>query len=481
MTDYFLGIDLGTSGVKAGMLNPMSMELNCVSMREYDDVPEQDPDILWERTIESIKESVRMLDDHGQVRAIGLSGQMHGAALYDPDGMLIGPIINWKDEKRSTKAIIEKMKRIMGDRTWDELGTNISSGYTGAILFGIKENDPDLFRQISHFVLPTDFLRGKLLGKNSYATDQTNAFGTGLFNTKLNCWQEELIERFQLPLNIFPEIHGSSQQAGAIAEEVADLVGLQRGIPIIYGGGDNQMSMLGSGLVGAGSPLLVNIGTAAQISRVISKYQKYPGLDTRSYFQGSYAIVAASLAGGGSYKWLRDEARRAGVDIDYCEMDELASQIPPGAGGLVFCSGPTRQNPERKRGFYGNTALESSPAHRARAVMEGVLMDLYTPFQILREDDHCNFMVGAGKGLQKSRVWSRVTADLFAKSVRITNSESAVCGAALMAALGAGYIDNLDEPVQSIACQVEIIPELANARFYRDEFIPTWYTWVSEA
>ncbi len=479
--DYFLGIDLGTSGVKAGLLDPVTMKLNCVSMREYDDFPDQDPDVLWEQTIAAVKESVSLLGAHRSVKAIGLSGQMHGAVLYDAGGMLISPIINWKDEKRSTKAIVEKMKRTMGNRTWDELGTDISSGYSGAILFGIKENDPDMFHRIAHFVLPTDFLRGNLLGENSYATDQTNAFGTGLFNTKLNRWQEELIEEFQLPLNIFPEIHDTSQKAGEISERIAHLVGLEKGIPIIYGGGDNQMSMLGSGLVGPDSPILINIGTAAQISKVISKYHKYPGLDTRSYFQGSYAIVGASLAGGGSYKWLREEARQEGMDIDYLEMDGLASRVPPGADGLVFCTGPTRQNPNRKRGFYGNTAGRNSLPRRARAVMEGVLMDLYAPYQILSKDNQRNFMVGAGKGLQKSRVWSQIAADLFGKSVRITDFENAVCGAALMAALGVGGIKNLDKPVQSITYTAEMVPEHSNANFYRDEFVHTWYTRVGSA
>lgn len=481
MLDYVLGIDLGTSGVKAGMLNPVTLKLDCVSIREYDDFPEQDPDILWGRTIEAVKDSVSSLGARGQVKAIGLSGQMHGAVLYDADGMLISPIITWKDEKRSTHAIIEKTKQVIRERARDELGTEVSSGYTGAILLGIKENDPDLFHRIAHFVLPTDFLRGKLLGKNNYATDPTNAFGTGLFNTKLNRWHEELIRVFQLPLRIFPEVHETSQVAGLISEGMARLVGLPGEIPIIYGGGDNQMSMLGSGLVGPDSPILINIGTAAQISKVSARYQDYPGLDTRSYFQGLFAIVGASLAGGGSYAWLRQEVKHEGLNTDYLKMDELASQAPPGADSLVFCTGPTRRNPNRKRGFYGNTGESSSLALRARAVMEGVLMDLYDPYQILSKGEQPRFILGAGKGLQKSRVWSQIAADLLGTGVRIADFENAVCGAALMAALSVGSIENLDEAVQSITYTAEMVPEQANENFYRDEFVHTWLSEVTGA
>jgi xylulokinase len=481
MVDPVLGIDLGTSSVKAGILNPATLNLDCVSIREYPDLPEQEPEVLWRRTIEAVKDSVRLFGDRGMVKAIGLTGQMHGAVLYDDDGMLIGPIITWKDEKHSTQAIIEKMKLIIADQTHGELGTDVSSGYSAVILLWIKEHEPDLFQRIAHFVLPTDFLRGKLLEKKDYATDPTNAFGTGLFNTRLNRWHEELIQEFQLPLNIFPEIHESSQIAGIISERIARLLGLQREVPIIFGGGDNQMSMLGSGLAGPDSPILLNIGTAAQISKVISSYQNYPGLDTRSYFHGLYAIVGASLAGGGSYQWLREEFRREGVDLDYLEMDELASRVPPGADGLVFCTGPTRRNPNRKRGFYGNTPGKNSLPWRARAVMEGVLMDLYAPYQTLSKDEPHDFIVGAGKGLQKSRVWPQIAADLFGTRVLITDFENAVCGAALMAALSSGGIQNLDEAVQSIAYAHEMVPEGANTNFYRGEFVPNWYAEVGAA
>jgi sugar (pentulose or hexulose) kinase len=332
-----------------------------------------------------------------------------------------------------------------------------------------------MFHKIAHFVLPVDFLRGKLLGNNSYTTDPTNAFGTGLFNTRLNFWHTELIRKFQLPLNIFPEVHPASQKAGRISGQVADLVGLDGKIPIVHGGGDNQMSMLGSGLAVPDSPVLINIGTAAQISKVVSAFVKYPGLDTRSFFQGFYVIVGASLGGGGCYQWLRERIRHAeGVDIDYSQLDEMAAKVPPGADGLVFCTGPTRQKTRRRRSFYGNMARLNSIAHRARAVMEGVLMDLYDSYEILKSDDRCDYFVGGGKGLQKSTVWPRIAADLFGKPVRTTGYENALFGAALMAAYGLGFIENLEESVHAVGYSTEMKPDPEHAKFYRDEFVNSW-------
>ena len=481
MIEFVLGIDLGTSGVKAGLVNLATLKLECVAERSYIDDAEQDPEILWEKTLEATREAVYLLGGRGNVRAIGLTGQMHGTVLYDAGGNLIGPLINWKDQKWSSKAIIQKMKLAMGDRAYDELGTDISSGYSGAILFGIKEYDPDLFQRISHFVLPTDFLRKKLLQKNSYVTDPTNAFGTGLFNTRLNRWHAELIRKFQLPFNIFPQVHPASHKAGSLSDQVADLVGLKGRIPVIYGGGDNQMSMLGSGLAGPDSPILINVGTAGQISKVIKNFDRYPGMDTRNFFNGAYAAVGASLGGGCSYRWLREQIIQAeGTDIAYSKMDELAAQAPPGADGLVFCTGPTRQNNERRRGFCGNTAKLQSIPHRARAVMEGVLMDLYDSYEILKNDDLCAFFVGGGKCLQKSRVWSQIAADLFGKPLRITGFENAVFGAAILAAYGLGSMQNLEKSVHAIGYATDMAPDPNYSKFYRDEFVNDWRTMVGE-
>lgn len=481
MMAYSLGIDLGTSGVKAGLLNLKTWQVEYLAARNYVDDAEQDPELLWEKTLDAIREVISLLEGKGSILTAGISGQMHGVVLYDHEERLISPIINWKDVKWSNSTILEKMKQIMKDRSYDELGTEIASGYSGSILYGIKENDHGYFDRIGHFILPVDYLRGRLMGKPDFATDPTNAFGTGLFNTKLNCWHRELIRKLSLPFNIFPKVHPTHQQAGVISDFVADQLGLRKSVPIIFGGGDNQMSMLGSGLVGSSSPILINIGTAAQISKVISKFRKISGMDTRSYFHGNFALVGASLAGGGSYQSLRREIRKEGADLDYSQMDELAQSVPPGADGLIYCSGPTRLNNQRRNGFFGNVGRVNSIPHRARAVLEGVLMDLYDPYLKLEEDRQRDFIIGAGKGLQKSRIWSRITADLFGKPLRITAFENAVFGAAIIAGLLTRSYDTLEEPIHSIMYSKEVLPYETSRTFYRDVFINYWHETIDAA
>jgi xylulokinase len=365
------------------------------------------------------------------------------------------------------KTTIQVMVERLGSQGFEDLGVDVmASGFFGATLFYIKENEPALFERIAHVTLPTDVIRGRLLGQNDYATDQTNAFGTGLFNTRLNCWHAEFIQKLGLPLALFPEVHDSAEVAGMLSAEVAAEVGLAPGIPVIYGGGDNQMSMLGSGLASPRAPALINIGTAAQISRVTGAYRKIAGIDTRSFFGGSYAWVGASLGGGVSYEWLRDKIRQGeNRDMDYARMDALAAKVLPGAEGLRFCTGPSRQDPQRQLGFYGEVPRAPSVGQRARAVMEGVLMDVMAFYRRLGADPQPT-LLGAGKGLQKSRVWAQMAADVFGKPLHVTDFENAVFGAALLAAWGVGALGDLDEAVRAIRYR-EIAPAPDSSRMYQ--------------
>jgi len=470
-----LGIDLGTSGVKVGVLDLSTLRLGHVAYRAYDNTPEQDPDVLSKSTFDALQETVSTLQDKNHVCAIGLTGQMHGAVLYDRAGAIIPPVINWQDRKFSSENIVEKIKAIIGPVGPQDTGIDMASGLTGAILLGIKENRPDLFARIDKFVLPTDFVRAKLLGRLDPFTDRTNAFSTGLFNTRQSRWHDQIIRDLGLPLAIFPEVCQASQIAGELHADIAGRLGLGKSIPVVVGGGDNQISMLGSGLTSPASALLLNIGTAAQISLVTSEYVRVPGVDTRSFFGGAFALVGASLAGGGSYQWLRESIQaERGVQITYTEMDRLAASVPPGAEGLVFCPGPTREKPQRKMGFFGNRLYQHSVGHQARAVMEGVLLDLYELYLRMRAYNSCEFMVGAGKALQNSQIWPQIAADIFGKPLHITHFENALLGAALTAAVGIGELENLDAGVASLNFDQQFRPQPEYADRYQDELVNHW-------
>jgi sugar (pentulose or hexulose) kinase len=242
-------------------------------------------------------------------------------------------------------------------------------------------------------------------------------------------------------------------------------LGLRPGTPVVYGGGDNQMSLLGNGLISGDSPTLINIGTAAQVSKVTSQYARIAGIDTRSYFNGLYVFVGASMGGGRNFAWLRDELRaRAGGDVGYRQMDEAASQVVVGADGLEYRV-RSRRAIHRQEGFAGRTEM-SGVGHQTRAVMEGILLDLYMLCPPTEKGDP-GFMVGAGKGLQNSQVWAQMVADFFGCPIKITNFENAVWGAALMAAVGIGAIQDVRDAIATIEYSRQLVPDAANAARYR--------------
>lgn len=451
---YILGIDVGTQSVKAGLVNLAGMKMERIASREYPGAALQDSETLWEAACGAVAELTGSLEESSMIEGVGLSGQMHGTVLYDAGGKVIGPVINWQDERANAptdqfdgKTTIERMTEIIGGEIFHDLGIDVmASGFLGATLFHLKEFEPELFGKVANVVLPTDFIRRRLTNGGPFVTDVTNAFSTGVFNTRGSVWHEECIHRIGLPMKIFPDVRRPGDFAGGIGVEAAKLTGLAAGTPVTVGGGDNQMSMIGSGVFDAESPLLINIGTSGQVCGVIDKYIKVDGVDTRSFVRGKFALVGAGITGGICYTWLRnifsDDIKTLGVDLDrrggiFRLMDELADKIPFGAEGLrfePFLRG-TRREPAKRAAFTGIGRNNFTLGHRARAVMEGVVAELvgfYNHFEGVKASS----LTGAGNGLVKSDIWRRITAQTFGMPLRVMDFENAVYGAALVAAEG---------------------------------------------
>jgi xylulokinase len=462
---HTLGIDLGTTGLKAGILNLATLQIERLASCPLDGAAEIASDALWRQTWEAISEVVGASPGI-KIAAIGVAGQMHGAVLWDRRERVIEPILTWQERRRCDQAVLDEINQSIEAEALQGLGTRLACGYTGVILAWIKNHQPGVFNQVRRFGLLPDFIRARLLGYADGATDFTNAFGAGLLDVAGWRWHAPLIQELGLELGLFPALRESDAIAGRLATPLAEDLGLAP-FPVVYGGGDNQVGMLGSGLVSPASPMLLNIGTAAQISRVISAYQRLPGLETRSYFNGQWALVGASLGGGGSYQWLRAHIGRAlGLRLSYPELDALAAQVEPGAGGLVYCPGPSRQHPHRQAGFSGNLRHAQDPGYLARAVMEGVLLELYPHYSRLQQLGHRDLLLGGGKGLQQSVVWAQMAADLFDCTLRVTRAENVVLGAALLAANGAGLAEGWQDGSGQGAYR-EYAPLPENARAYR--------------
>ncbi len=451
---FILGIDLGTQSVKAGLVDLDTMVLVEVAARNYDSEPLQDAAILYAATCGAIKE---LTVKHGNdIAGVGFSGQMHGTVMLDADGDAIAPVINWQDNRCNLphatfggKTAIEKMTALITPDQFSTLGIDrMASGFMSATLFHTRHCDPDLFMRIDRVLFPGDYIRFMLAGKTGYFTDVTNGFGSGVMDTAKSVWHYDVIDNLGLDNSLFPEIRDTKEICGKISPEAAALTGLRAGTPLTTGGGDNQMAMIGSGVFDTDGTVLLNIGTGSQVSMVVSDYSKKPGIDTRSFINGKFALSGPTLAGGMCYTWLRNQiaadiAAVTGATPDrasmFAALDRLAMAVPAGCEGLAFepYLRGTRREPSRHAAFTGISMDNYSLGHRARAVMEGVVAELagfYRQFGYTT----AKRIVGAGNGLVNSEIWCRIAADAFGMPVSVMDSESATYGAAITAAEGLG-------------------------------------------
>lgn len=464
---YVLGIDLGTQSVKTGLLDVKTGELRHMASRGYSGGALQSPGELWNATLESVSETVEQGGgDTGAIAALGLSGQMHGTVLFGAGDDIIGEIINWQDERCNLpldryggRTTIDHMLEMIPGPHQEDLGIDrMASGFQGATLFHIKENQPDLFARIHHVLTPTDFIRRQLVGGGDYTTDPTNAFGTGVYNTRENCWHQAVFETLGLDPDIFPGVIPTDTVAGEVCAFVARRTGLRRGTPVAVGGGDNQMAMIGCGALHPGGPVCINIGTSSQICAVSADWRRIPGIDTRSFVGGSFALVYAGLTGGKSYTWLRNMllADLASVHATtmqasdlFKHMDSLAEKAPPGCAGLRFepTLRGTRRDPSARGAFTGVSEKNFFLGFRARAVMEGVVNELRQAYDAMGVQG-ASGLVGVGNGLVRSRLWRQIAAAAFGSPLHVTDFENAVCGAALVAAQAVGLCRIPDVPIQ---------------------------------
>ncbi len=468
LSGYTLGVDVGTTNAKAGLFDLESMQLIKIESRAYAKGMHLNCSEIWACTKEAI---ISLLEKTGRahpLKAIGLSGQMHGSVFYDKQKKPFQEIINWQDqradiplEKYNGRSTADVINETVSSVMMDELGLDrIPSGYMLSTLFYLKENEKDFFEKIQYACLPTDFIRAHLTGGLDFKTDRTNAASSGMLHLKSLAWHNGLLDLLRIPAGLLPEVCATSDIAGFTSDKTNDLFGIKESIPVIVGGGDNQLSIYGSGIDFLDTKTLLNIGTGSQISRIRKSFKKIKGIETRCYLHDDYIMVGASLGGGGSYHKLQKE-----LHLTYQEMDDLACSAGPGSGGLQYSTGPTRLDPARKEGFCGDSLSAGSKPLRCRAVMEGVLSDLYSYYKkIGNKEDGC--IIASGGGFINSGIWPQIAADMFGKKIWVTTFESTILGSSLLAGKSAGI--NIRHPdVYYKKRYKEFVPDKRNGNLYK--------------
>ena len=474
---YYIGVDLGTSSVRALMINSDGMQVSVKGAQYEVRIPrqgwaEQEPEEWFQKTIQVIRNVVASSGAQSKdIAAVSFSGQMHGLVPLKEDGNPATNAILWLDQ-RSGDAIREIYETL--GREWVAAHTQnrISTGFFLASLYWMKTRAPEIYKAIRWVMLPKDYIKYRLCG--AILTDYSDAAGSLAFDNSRLRWSEALITALGLRREIFPDCQPSTAVVGTVSEEVARLTGLSTRTLVVNGGADSCMQAVGNGIVSPGV-FASNIGTAGQISTTAAKPAFDPQLRTNTFAHvvpGHWNIMGACLNSGISLKWFSKEILK---ETDYHKLDEAVSKAPPGGGGLIFLPYLTGErtphmDPKARGAFFGLT-LNHGPAEMARAVMEGVVFALKDCLTILLDLGVPLTKIVAAGGGAKSDVWLQMQADIFGRTVyRSASTEQACLGAALTAAVGEGAFPGFNE-----ACETAVRPSAEafhpdekSARTYQD-------------
>jgi xylulokinase len=407
----YLGLDLGTSGVKALLIDGEQKVIGSghgaleVS-RPHSGWSEQDP-ADWIRAAE---EAVAELKEKhaaelAAVKGIGLSGQMHGATLLDERDEVLRPCILWND----TRSHPEAAKLDANPRFRKITGNIVFPGFTAPKLAWVKNNEPAVFAKVRRVLLPKDFLRLWLTGE--HISEMSDSAGTSWLDVAARKWSPELLAATDLDERHMPVLVEGTEPAGALRAELADRWGMKAGVVVAGGAGDNAASACGMGTVKAGHAF-VSLGTSGVLFAANGSYLPNPESAVHTFchaLPNAWHQMGVILSATDSLNWLSEITGREAAEL----TDELgdALKAPTGVTFLPYLSGErTPHNDAAIRGVFAGLGHESSRAVLTQAVVEGVAFAFRDSQQALHDAGTDLGRVTAIGGGSRSRYWLKAIA-----------------------------------------------------------------------
>ena len=405
----FLGIDIGTSGVKAVVLdaagNVVGQGTAPLSVQRPRPLwSEQDPDAWWQATTDA----VRAIDPavRRSVRGIGLAGQMHGATLLDADDRPLRPAILWNDgrcaaECAALEAAVPDLRALTG---------NIAMpGFTAPKLLWVRAHEPAIFARIATVLLPKDYVR--LLMTGDKASDLSDSAGTLWLDVAARGWSDTLLAACGLTRAQMPTLFEGSQVTGTLTAAVAELWGMPR-VPVAAGGGDNAAGAVGVGVVADGDALL-SLGTSGVIFVATRDFRPNPDRAVHAFchaLPGLWHQMSVHLSAAACIDWV---ARITGAE-DAAALFARAEAAGPASGPelfLPYLSGErTPHDDAEVRGAFLRLDNDTDAGRLAQAVLEGVAFALADGLDVLRQAGTTIERLAVIGGGARSRYWGRVIA-----------------------------------------------------------------------
>jgi len=455
---YLIGIDISTTGAKALLIDERGQVAASATTPLSLSTPhplwsEQDPNQWWSGAVASIRQALAQASAVGkQVRAVGLTGQMHGLVLLDAQNRILRPAILWNDQR--TGAECDEITAKLGfDRLLQITGNQALTGFTAPKILWVRRHEPHIYAQIAHVLLPKDYVRFRLTG--GYAVDKADGAGMLLFDLAKRDFSDEVLKTLEIPRKWMPQAFEGPQITGRITLEAAAQTGLEAGTPVVGGGGDQAAQAVGVGAVTPGIVALT-LGT----SGVVFATTPAPWIESQGRLHafchsvpGAWHFMGVMLSAAGSLQWYRDTLA-AGVAFD--DLLAPARDILPGCEGLFFLPYLTGErtphpDPLARAAFVGLT-VRHNQAHLTRAVLEGVAFGLRDSMELIKQTGLGEIQqVRVSGGGARSSFWRQILSDVMdVELVTVNTTEGAALGAALLAGVGVGIWPSVEQSCQAV-------------------------------
>ena len=433
----FLGLDIGTSGVKAILVQPAGDVVASATIPLTLSTPrpgwaEQDPETWWVASIAAIA-AARSQRPHDPVLAVGISGQMHSSVFLDREGQVIRPALLWCDG-RTTAQCAEITRRAGGEDVLRQWVSNPAlEGFTLPKILWLREHEAAAYARLSSVLLAKDFIRYRLTGE--LATEPSDASGTLVFDPVKMRWSDDLIAAVGIPRQLLPV-----------------------GTPVVGGGADNACGAAGVGVVRP-DDVVASWGTSGTVLAPALKPVVDPGLRAHTFCHvvpGTWYLMGVILSAGGAFGWYREQFARdlAGLPDANVFLNEEASTVAPGSDGVIFLpylqGERTPHRDAAARGAFLGLSLAHTRAHLTRAVLEGITFALRDSLSLLQTLGIAPGEVLLTGGGARSAFLRRLQAEVYGVPVATVNREEGPAyGAALLAAVGAGAYPDLAAATQA--------------------------------
>jgi xylulokinase len=449
MAEYVLGIDVGTTGTKAVIVD-LQGGVIARSTHEYPlHTPrpgwaEQEPEDWCKATVAAIRDVIAESGARPEeIRGLGLSGQQHGSVFLDRDGRVLREALLWCDQR--TAGQCAWIHETVGfENVVEETLNPVLTGFQAPKIVWLRDNEPQVYEKLRMILLPKDYVRYRLTGE--FATEVSDAAGTSLLNVGKRQWSKVMLEGLGLNEDMLPKVYESPEASAAVCETAAKATGLRTGLPVAGGGGDNACSAVGNGVIQEGI-VQVSVGTSGTVFSPMNEPKLDPKLRVHTFCHavpGQWHAMGVMLMAGGSLRWFRDElcgeekaeAEQRGLD-PYEIIAAKAATAPLGSEGLIFLPYMTGERTPHAdpnaRGVFMGLGLRHTKAYMARAIMEGVCYGMRDSLEILKEMELPLAEIRNTGGGSRSPFWRQMQSDVFrAPLVAMAIDEGAAFGAALL-------------------------------------------------